>query len=82
LESAWSRVWADALIRDQKIPSGGASSISSTPSVRSHSSYGTPRASSAAANGPNHSGFSWMAYTLGAVVIPPGYEAGAAAPDA
>jgi hypothetical protein len=75
-------VWAEALILDQKIPSGGASSISSTPSVRSHSSYGTPRASSASANGPNHSGFSWMANTFGAVVIHPGYEARRPRPDA
>ena len=61
LDSPCPRVWLDAEKRDQNTPGGGGSSRSSTPPVSSHSTYGTPSASSASANGPNQSGFSWMA---------------------
>ena len=53
------RAWK--LMRDQKMPSGGSASMSSTPSMSRHSTTGTPAFSNAAWNGGHHSGFSCRA---------------------
>src|SRR6266700_2029520 len=64
------RVCDDALILDQNTPAGGGSLRSKAESPSSHCSYGIPAASSAAATGANHSGFSCSTWTFTAARPP------------